>query len=48
MPICWSGSFLRFEFVGLKFICNRKVPTNDSGIALGQAAVANAIVQHGG
>jgi hydrogenase maturation protein HypF len=33
---------------GFEVYINRKVPTNDGGIAFGQASVANAIMQQGG
>ena len=57
--VCLSGGtfqnehLLRRVIPALRTLCfevylNRKVPTNDGGIALGQAAVANAIVRRGG
>jgi hydrogenase maturation protein HypF len=33
---------------GFEVYLNRKVPTNDGGIAFGQATVANAVLQWGG
>jgi len=57
--ICLSGGTFQNSYLlerlvpalrdrGFEVYLNRKVPTNDGGIALGQAAVANAILQQGG
>lgn len=58
-PVCLSGGTFQNAYLlerivpallnsGFEVYLNRKVPTNDGGIAFGQAAVANAIVQQGG
>ena len=48
MSICWSASFLPCDVSALKFIYNRQVPNQTTAeSALGQAAVANAIVRTG-
>jgi hydrogenase maturation protein HypF len=57
--ICLSGGTFQNEYLlqrviaalqarGFEVYLNSQVPTNDGGIALGQAVVANAIVQQGG
>jgi hydrogenase maturation protein HypF len=57
--VCLSGGTFQNEYLqqrvipalrarGLEVYLNSQVPTNDGGIALGQAVVANAIVQQGG
>jgi hydrogenase maturation protein HypF len=57
--VCLSGGTFQNSYMlerlvpalrdrGFEVYLNRKVPTNDGGIALGQAAVANAILQQGG
>ncbi len=57
--VCLSGGTFQNSYLlerlvpalrdrGFEVYLNRKVPTNDGGIALGQAAVANAILQQGG
>jgi hydrogenase maturation protein HypF len=49
---CWQNRILKERFRallkdnGFKVITNQHVPTNDGGIALGQAFVAATIVQH--
>jgi hydrogenase maturation protein HypF len=57
--VCLSGGTFQNEYLlqrvipalqarGFEVYFNSQVPTNDGGIALGQAVVANAIVQQGG
>ena len=57
--VCLSGGTFQNSYLlerlvpalrdtGFEVYLNRQVPTNDGGIALGQAAVANAILQQGG
>ncbi len=57
--VCLSGGTFQNEYLlqrviaalqarGFEAYLNSQVPTNDGGIALGQAVVANAIVQQGG
>jgi len=57
--ICLSGGTFQNEYLlqrviaalqarGFEVYLNSQVPTNDGGIALGQAVVANAVVQQGG
>jgi hydrogenase maturation protein HypF len=57
--VCLSGGTFQNEYLlqrvipslqarGFEVYLNSQVPTNDGGIALGQAVVANAIVQQGG
>src|SRR5262249_9787353 len=57
--VCLSGGTFQNEYLvrrvvpalqarGFEVYLNSQVPTNDGGIALGQAVVANAVVQQGG
>jgi hydrogenase maturation protein HypF len=57
--VCLSGGTFQNEYLlrrvipalqtrGFEVYLNNQVPTNDGGIALGQAAIANAIVRRGG
>jgi hydrogenase maturation protein HypF len=56
--VCLSGGTFQNEYLlrrvipalqtrGFEVYLNNQVPTNDGGIALGQAAIANAIVRRG-
>jgi len=57
--VCLSGGTFQNEYLlhrvipalqarGFEVYLNSQVPTNDGGIALGQAVVANAVMQQGG